>query len=267
MEEFILHEQDFSVIQRMLYQDAGISLSPAKRVLVRGRLMKRLRHFGLDNFRDYLGVVQSPQYPEERRLMVDLLTTNETSFFREPRHFQFLTQLLQGRAHAGGWQVWSAACSTGEEPYSIAMTLCEKLGPNGWKVLGSDINSQVLAKAQSGQYPIERAGQIPRELLTRYCMRGTGQAEGLFMIGSSLRQRVAFQRLNLIEALPEQGPFDVIFLRNVMIYFDTDTKRHVIQQLCKRLAPGGHLFVGHSESLQGFSNGLRSVQPAVYRKD
>jgi len=265
MEEFNLLEQDFRLIQRMLYQDAGIALSEAKKMLVRGRLMKRLRHFGLDNFRDYLGLVQSPEHQGERQVMVDLLTTNETSFFREMRHFEFLTQLLRSKPQPC-WQIWSAASSSGEEPYSIAMLLCDLLGPSGWSVLGSDINSQVLAKAQSGVYPLERAAQIPRAYLERFCMRGTGESEGLFMVGAPLRNKVTFRRLNLIEALPRLGPFDLIFLRNVMIYFDADTKRHVIQQLIQRLVPGGYLLVGHSESLQGLGIGLASVQPAVYRK-
>jgi chemotaxis protein methyltransferase CheR len=266
MNDYTLLEQDFRQIQRLMYQEAGISLTPSKKVLISGRLMKRLRHFGLTTFRDYLHLVDSPQHQEERRLMINLLTTNETSFFREPRHFDFLTELLRGTHLARPWRIWSAACSTGEEPYSIAMTLADALGNHGWELVASDINNQVLDKASQGIYPMARAEQIPQERLMRHCMRGTGQAEGHFMVSPHLRERIAFHRINLIERLPDIGQFDVIFLRNVMIYFDVDTKKRVVDTLTDRLVPGGYLFTGHSESLHGITTQLASVRPAVYRK-
>lgn len=266
MLEYTLRDQDFAQIQRLMYREAGIALSPAKKVLVSGRLIKRLRHFGLESFQDYLRLVETPQHQDEKRLMINLLTTNETSFFREPRHFEFLHSLLQ-QPHPRPWRIWSAACSSGEEPYSIAMLLADHLGMQGWEILASDINQQVLERATSGLYPLTRAEPIAREQLKRYCLRGTGSAEGQFMIGPELRQHIGFRRINLINPLPEVGSFDVIFLRNVMIYFDVDTKRKVVESLAEKLAPGGHLFTGHSESLHGVTTLLTSVRPATYRKD
>ncbi|MEW6612557.1 MAG: CheR family methyltransferase [Pseudomonadota bacterium] len=262
-----LSVQEFAQFQRLIHQVAGISLSSAKMALVTGRLAKRLKHHGLSSFGEYYRLVSGAGQAGELQIMVDLLTTNETYFFREPKHFDFLKQ--HAAAHAGGgrpFRVWSAASSSGEEAYSIAMTLAECLGDAPWEVLGSDISTRVLERARAGQYPLERARHIPEAWLRKYCLKGVRSQAGTFLIDQRLRSRVRFVQVNLTAPLPNLGEFDVIFLRNVMIYFDTETKRQVVQRMLPLLRPGGCFLVGHSESLHGISDGLQSVRAAIYRK-
>jgi chemotaxis protein methyltransferase CheR len=242
-------------------------LSPAKKALVAGRLFKRLKHYDLDSYGDYFNLIMSDQYGDELQIALDLLTTNETYFFREPKHFDFLRQHVLPMATPGKiFRLWSAASSSGEEPYSLAMTLAEGLGTTPWEIIGSDISSQMLAKARTGHYAMERANTLPQPLLVKYCLKGTGSQQGTFLIDRALRSRVDFISVNLNEVLPELGEFDVIFLRNVMIYFDQETKRKVVARLLPRLKPGGYLIVSHSESLNGVCDTLKLVMPSIYRK-
>ena len=261
-------EREFQAIREWIRRAAGISLSEQKKALVVGRLASRLRHYGLESYGRYLELVQSGTQPDEAQIAVDLLTTNETHFFREPKHFEFLRErILAGHPAGRPFRVWSAASSSGEEPYSIAMTLAESLGEAPWEVVASDLSSRVLARAQTGHYAMARAKTIPRHLLSKYCLRGIGAQEGTFLVDPSLRGRIRFMQLNLIGALPQQlREFDVIFLRNVMIYFDAATKREVTARLLPHLVQGGHIIVGHSESLNGLSDALAGVQPSIYRK-
>ncbi|OCR21458.1 SAM-dependent methyltransferase [Pseudomonas syringae] len=262
-----LNDIEFNQFQSWLYQAAGINLSSAKKALVAGRLFKRLRHYELDSYGDYFKLIMSGQRADELQVALDLLTTNETYFFREPKHFDFLRQhVLPNAAPGKTFRLWSAASSSGEEPYSLAMTLAEGLGTTPWEVIGSDISTQVLAKARSGHYPMERAGTLPQPLLVKYCLKGTGRQHGTFLIDRALRNRVNFLQVNLNETLPELGEFDVIFLRNVMIYFDQPTKARVVARLIPRLKSGGYFIVSHSESLNGVSDALKLVAPSIYRK-
>ena len=260
-----LTDQEFSQIRQLLHEITGIHLSEAKKPLVLGRLSKRLRKYELESYGDYLRLIQKDA--TERQVAIDLLTTNETHFFREPKHFDFLTREVLPHVHPGApFRVWSAACSTGEEPYSIAMVLAESLGAQSWEILATDISTRVLKQAETGQYPIERAKEIPEAYLKKFCKKGIRSQEGTFLIDRELRDRIHFKQLNLNASLPKQSPFDVIFLRNVMIYFNPETKRRIVGNLVQQLRPNGYMMIGHSESLNGISEDLSAVQPATYRK-
>jgi chemotaxis protein methyltransferase CheR len=245
----------------------GIHLSPIKKAMLSGRLAKRLRDCGLSSFADYYRWIDDDGDREERQIAIDLITTNETFFFREPKHFDALRQNFLPAMAGRRLRVWSAACSSGEELYSLAMILAAELGLDGaWDLLGSDISSRMLATARRGLYDMERAHHIPPDYLKRYCLRGTGEYSGTLLVDRLLRQRVQLSRVNLIEPLPELGQFDVIFLRNVIIYFDAETKRRVVRAVADKLRPGGWLVVGHSESLIGAPLHLESIMPTIYRK-
>jgi chemotaxis protein methyltransferase CheR len=232
-----------------------------------GRLGKRLGVHQLHNFSDYLALLASGEDPTEVQMAVDLLTTNETYFFRESPHFDFLRQQLgAARNRSQSYRVWSAASSSGEEAYSIAMVLSDTLAAAPWEVLGSDISTQVLAGAARALYPMERGRHIPAPYLRRFCLKGQGPYAGKLLVARELRSRVQFRQVNLNEALPPVGQFDFIFLRNVMIYFNDETKRQVVARLITALKPGAFFCVGHAESLNGITQALECVAPSVYRK-
>lgn len=267
MHQAQLKDSEFQQFQTWLHQSTGIHLSPAKKALVAGRLTKRLKHLELHSFGDYFQFIKQHSATAELQVAIDLLTTNETYFFREPKHFDFLQQkVLPQIAPAKTFRIWSAASSSGEEAYSIAMTLADNLISTPWEIFGSDISTQVLAIARNGHYSMARARTIPPDLLSKYCLKGTGRQEGTFLIERNLRSRVSFAQINLNERLPDIGSFDVIFLRNVMIYFDQETKRKVIERILPQLKPGGYLLVSHSESLNGITDALRIVSPSIYYK-
>lgn len=262
----VITDTEFGHFQRFIFDAAGITLSPGKKALVCGRLSKRLQARQLQTFSEYFKLLKSGDAGEVQTA-VDLLTTNETYFFREPRHFELLRELAQ--AHRGRGQpmrVWSAACSSGEEPYSIAMVLADVLGDAGWELIGSDISTRVLERSRLGHYPLERTRHIPTHYLKRFCLRGIGDQEGTLLVERALRQKVQFRQINLNEPLPHTQPFDVIFLRNVMIYFNAETKRQVVARLVAQLKPGGYFLIGHSESLNDISNAVVPVAPSIYRK-
>jgi chemotaxis protein methyltransferase CheR len=262
-----LTDKEFRQFQAFIFDVAGISMAAEKKTLVASRLTKRLSQLNLTRFDDYFSLISGGSSPHETQTAIDLLTTNETYFFREPKHFNFLGErILPSRDQRETFRVWSAACSSGEEPYSIAMLLADRLDRAPWELTASDISSRVLAKARAGNYPIERTEHIPPDYLKRFCLKGVGSQEGTFIIDKSLRSRVAFESINLNGEVPLKGEYDLIFLRNVMIYFDNDTKRKVVSRLLGVLKPGGHLFIGHSESLQGFNLPIRAVQPAIYQR-
>jgi chemotaxis protein methyltransferase CheR len=261
---------EFSQFQALMQRVAGIHLPSSKKSLVSGRLSKRLRERGSGSFGDYYRLIVGGGDPAELQTAIDLLTTNETYFFREPGHFDFLTrEVLPATSPGGTFRVWSAASSTGEEAYSIAMVLMDKLGePAPWEVFGSDINSRVLERARVATYPTARNEEgIPADYRRRFCLRGTGAMAGKLRVTAAVRERVRFAQINLNGDLRAAGDFDVIFLRNVMIYFDMDMKRRVATALYRQLKPGGWLFVGHSESLNGVSDSFRQVRPTIYRRE
>jgi len=262
-----LKEKEFAQFRDLIYLIAGISMSPAKKPLVTSRLAKRLKHHGLASFGEYFQMITAANGKAELQMAVDLLTTNETHFFREPKHFDFLRQrILPARKPGKPLRIWSAACSSGEEPYSIAMVADEVLGSAPWEIVASDLSTRMLEKARTGLYPIERLPEIPRHYLSNYCLKGTGSQDGTLLIERKLRERIQFMHHNLTGTPPKLTEFDAIFLRNVMIYFDQNTKRQVVSHLLSLLRPGGYFLVGHSETLNGINETLRLVQPAVYLK-
>lgn len=263
-----LKDSEFNQFKTWLYDASGINLSPAKKMLVEGRLTKRLRHHNLHSFGDYFKLIMSDKASAELQIAIDLLTTNETYFFREPKHFEFLRDtILPGLTPGKTFRVWSAACSSGEEVYTIAMVLADKLVSTQWEILGSDLSTHVLSMARNGHYSMNRARHIPTDFLRRFCMKGIGRQEGTMLIDRQLQQKVRFSQINLIAPLPgDLGEFDVIFLRNVMIYFDLETKRKVVSRLLPKLKPGGYFFVSHSESLNGISEAFKLISPSVYQK-
>ena len=262
-----ISREEFNQFRTWIYKIAGINLAEHKQALVVGRLQTRMHHYQLNSYGEYFSLLMSGKYPAEQQIAIDRLTTNETHFFREPKHFDFLRQHILP-AHRSGhlMRVWCAASSTGEEPYSIAMTLAAALGEGPWEVLASDLSSRVLEQARTGHYAMTRAEGIAREHLLAYCLKGTGTQEGTFLVDPKICSRVQFTQINLNEALPQMGQFEIIFIRNVMIYFDMETKRQVIARILKCLRPGDHLFIGHAESLHGVSDALQPVAVSIYRK-
>lgn len=262
-----LSDAEFAEFQRLIYTLAGIHMNDTKKALVSGRLMKRLRFYSLTNFSQYLDLIHRTEHAQERQMMINLLTTNETYFFREPKHFDWLREKI--RAHRPGelFRVWSAACSSGQEVYSLAMVLADSLSDSMWEVVGSDISERMVEQALEASYAIEEVQEIPEEFRKRFCLKGVDGNAGKFIIRPELLRHIRFYHLNLIESLPENlGLFDVIFLRNVMIYFDRETRRRVTDNLQKFLKPGGNLVIGHAESLHGISDSLVAVQPTIYAR-
>ncbi len=259
-------EQEFGKFQRFIFDAAGITISPAKKAMLCGRLGKRLKAHSLQTYTQYLKLLESREGSGEVQTAIDLLTTNETYFFREPKHFELLRKLASEHKGNAPFRIWSAASSTGEEAYSMAMVLDDALHGRPYEVVGTDISTRVLAKARSGHYPLQRIEHMPPALLKRYCLKGRGEYEGSLLIDRKLRDNVRFLHANLNTALPNLGQFDVIFLRNVMIYFNGQTKREVVARVLSTLKRGGIFCIGHSESLNDVNNELVQVSPSVYRK-
>lgn len=263
-----LTAEQFSRVAGLLYDHCGIAMRPGKEGLVRARLAKRLRKLSMTDFSTYLDFVGSNPAHEEFREMVDALTTNKTSFLRERAHFDYLRdEVLPTQRNSV--RIWSAGCSSGEEPYTLAMLLQDHVQTGGsatdMRILATDISQRILSAAQAATYTADLMADVPPEWQRRYWIRTTnsGGAEG-FTASPSLRNIVKFARLNLMESWPMNGPFDAIFCRNVMIYFDKQTQQRLVERFWSLLRPGGHLFVGHSESLTGTAHRFRYVQPAVY---
>jgi len=260
-------DAEFTNIRNYLHDIAGIDLAPTKKALVISRLSKRLRHYRLSSYAQYLKLVTGTQHPGERQMMLDLLTTNETYFFREPGHLDFLRDhILAPENSSKPFRVWSGAASSGEEAYSIAMVLEDKLKGRPWEIIGTDISNRVLKQACSGHYSMARTEGIPQEYLQKYCLRGTGPQEGTLLVDPKLRQRVSFLQANLNARLPDIGMFDVIFLRNVLIYFNNETKRQIVSRIIDKLNPWGYFFISHTETLHGVNETLERVAPAIYVK-
>ena len=267
MQSIQLSDHEFRSFQQMIFAIAGISMTPAKKQLVGGRLAKRVKHHGMGSYGDYFRLLMKPDARAELQIAVDLLTTNETYFFREPAHFDFLRdKALPELAGKGALRVWSGACSSGEEPYSLAMVMADRLKGAAWEIIASDICTRVLDKARLGHYPMERAEDIPVPLLSRFCLKGVQEQQGTFLVDRQLRERIAFLQVNLNADLPPLGEFDIIFLRNVLIYFDMETKRQVLARMLPLLRKGGYFIVSHSESLHGVTGELQMVSPSIYRK-
>ncbi len=247
--EFEWASADFDRVQSMIYKRAGISLHDGKHAMVYSRLSRRLRETGHQSFREYLGWLDSSDGPEWQEF-VNALTTNLTSFFREQHHFDILSEFLKSKPSNHPWRLWCSAASTGEEPYSIAMTILDNLGGRaGFSLMASDIDSKVLATAQQGVYRLDGLKGIDAERMQRYFLRGKATNHGMVMVKPDLRKCIDFLIVNLIrDDWPFREPFDVVFCRNVMIYFDSSTQRRVLERIYKVMKPGGMLFVGHAEN-------------------
>ena len=265
-----LSAADFEQISRLARERFGLDLKRGKEDLVAARLGKKMRELRLRGFREYLRHVQEDRTGEALIGLIDALTTNHTGFLREPAHFDFLRrQLLPGLAARGRIDIWCAAAASGEEPYTIACSLLEELGPGARfkaRILASDISTRALAAARTGAYAAERMQAVPEDWRRKYFERLHGDARFAWRVRPEVAQMVEFRRINLIEPLPPTPLFAVIFCRNVMIYFDRATQEGVVRRLAGRLEPGGHLLLGHAESLTGMNHGLDYVRPAVYRK-
>ena len=262
-----LSDRDFARVRALLSAQAGISLGPEKKALVVSRLDKRLRALGGCRFAAYLDLIEKPEHAAERQVAVDLLTTNETYFFREPDHFVRLRQWIDaGDMPARRWRAWSAAASTGQEAYSLAMVFADAVGAERFEVLGTDVSTRVLARAASGHYPAERTEHIPPAYMKRYLLKGIGRQAGTLLVERALRERTSFYHANVLQPQADLGAFDVIFLRNVLIYFDADTKRQAIARVSAQLRRNGLFVVSHAESIYGLADGFEPVAPAMYRK-
>ena len=260
-----LSDAHFRRICQLIYQRAGIVLADHKRDMVYNRLVRRLRTLGLDDFGRYLSMLEANANSAEWQAFINSLTTNLTAFFREAHHFPVLAE--HARKRSGEYRIWSAAASTGEEPYSLAITLADTLGtaPGRWKVFASDIDTEVLQKAQSGIYRQEELKTLSPQQLQRYFMRGTGPHDGLVRVRGELANHVEFAPLNLLDKQYNvPGPFDAIFCRNVMIYFDRETQEAILKRFVPLLKPGGLLFAGHSENFSNLSRDFWLRGQTVY---
>lgn len=270
---FIISDREFMVLRELIYAHTGIALSDHKRALVCARLARRLRHWNLFNYTEYYELL-TERDPDGRELMemINAITTNKTEFFREVHHFQFLTEHVfpaLRASHNRRIRIWSAATSSGEEAYSIAITVCESLPIAEYdvKILASDIDTNVLGRAARGVYPLESVMRVPEELRARYFMRGTRSNDGQAHVKPVLQSFLRFRRLNLIDDVwPMQGPFDVIFCRNVLIYFDKEMQRRLLLRFADMLRPGGYLMLGHAEAIHGFEHIMRPAGHSIYQR-
>lgn len=264
--EFNFSSADFERVRKLIYQHAGISLSPVKQDMVYSRLARRLRATGKNTFAEYLDLLERGGADEWERF-VNSLTTNLTSFFREPHHFPIFADQLKKLGTKRPVRVWCSAASTGEEPYSIAMTVLETFGANvsHVSIFASDLDTNVLATAQKGVYPIERVDKMSPERLKRFFLKGAGSQEGYVSVRPELKRMIEFQRVNLLEPnWPIRGPLDVIFCRNVMIYFDKPTQHKILSRFAPLMQPDGLMYAGHSESFLHAADLFKSLGKTVY---
>ncbi|NOQ94499.1 MAG: chemotaxis protein CheR [Methylophaga sp.] len=272
--EFEFSDANFERIRQFVSEHTGIVLTDKKKDMVYGRLSKRVRKGGFGSFDAFCDALESGDEDEEE-FMINAITTNLTAFFRENHHFEYLAEkvipeLVEQKGHNKRLRIWSAGCSTGEEPYSIAMTLKECL-PNfdEWdvKILATDLDANVVAQGQSGIYRADRITGIPDDRIKRWFRRGRGEQSDMVKVSSELQQMISFKRLNLLHEWPMSGPFDLMFCRNVVIYFDKDTQRVLFDRYADILAPEAHLFIGHSETLYKVTARFDSLGHTIYRKN
>jgi chemotaxis protein methyltransferase CheR len=264
--EFTFTLEDFERVSRLIHEHAGISLKPSKQDMVYSRLARRLRATGVDNFRDYLALLESGN-GAEWEAFVNSLTTNLTSFFREPHHFQLLAEHATRNKGQQPISLWCSAASTGEEPYSMAMTMVDAFGSftPPVSIVASDVDTNVLAKAEAGVYPVERIEKLSADVVKRFFLRGTGAQSGFVKVRPELQAMITFRQVNLLgDIWPVRGPLDAIFCRNVMIYFDKETQLRILQRFVPLLHPDGLVFAGHSESFYNATHLFRLRGKTVY---
>lgn len=261
---------EFVQIRDLLYKACGIDMPAGKEGLVKARLAKRLKHLQLHSFEDYVGYVKTDRSGQELGVMVDELTTNKTNFYRENAHFEFLAkQILPDLQKTKKMRIWCAASSTGEEPYTLSMQIHDSvtnLDPMDVRILATDISPTVLKKARAGLYEENQMDGVAEEQKRKYFIKNNNHGPVAYQVCDRISSLVTFARLNLIDPWPMHGTFDVIFCRNVMIYFDKDTREELIHRFYEKLRPNGYLFVGHSESLSSLTHDFAYVQPAIYMK-
>ena len=261
-------DQEMLLFQQLFKHHIGLYLPASKKALLCSRLSRRVGELSMSSLNEYYSLISLPQEEAERQRAIDLITTNETYFFREQKHFDALRDaILPEIGGKADLKIWSAASSTGEEAYSIAMLLEDLYGGHPWSIFASDISQRVLSFARRGLYPMSRGEHIPADYLSRYCLCGMGDYDGHFLVDQKLRKRVNFEQRNLLN-LPREmnGRFDIVFLRNVIIYFDFSTKVSVLRSVIEKIKPGGWLIVGHSESLHGMPLEVQMQAPSIYRR-
>lgn len=267
-----LSQTSFNRFAHYITSELGIKMPESKVTMVQSRLLRRVRELGLDSMEGYAEYFFTTSNHEERQYFINAITTNKTDFFREPAHFNFLLEEVLPSLTGGGvaFKAWSAGCSSGEEPYTLAMVLAEYAGHRpgfDFAVLGTDVSTKMLDCARDGIYQEWKVLPIPEALRRKYLLKSRDDSEPLARIIPELRRKVGFHRLNFMDDdYPVKDAFDVIFFRNVMIYFDRSTQQAVTNKLCRNLAPGGHLFIGHSESLSGLDVAVKPVTISIYRK-
>jgi len=264
-----LSNQQFKKVSDLIYRECGITLKRGKEALVRARLTKRLRALKMERFSQYLRYLESDNGREELGLMVDVMTTNKTSFFREMPHFDFLGETLLPKLTGRKLRFWSAACSSGEEPFSLAMFLLDRmpgLASRDVKILATDISPTILEKASKATYEEGVLLNLPSNFMRKYFVKVENETPHTYQVNGDVRRMVRIARLNLLHPWPMKGSFNVIFCRNVMIYFDRPTQQRLVNRFYEILEPGGHLFVGHSEGMSGVKHKFRYVRPATYVK-
>jgi len=260
----ILSDNEFVTFQKIIFNEVGIDLQSSKKLLVQSRLLKRLLHYEFNSYVEYLRLVQINK--QERIEMINLITTNETYFFREIDHFEYLQKkIIPNHSFGQNFRLWSAAASVGAEAYSIAMLLDSTMSK--WEIVGSDINTDVIKKARIGLYPERWVDKIPLDLRKKYCLKGRGRNEGQFLMDRKLIENMRFEVGNLLQHNISVGLFDVIFLRNVLIYFDDETKQTVVDNVIRNLKVGGYFFISLTENLNMINtNSLEVVSTSVYKK-
>ncbi|MEE9911253.1 MAG: protein-glutamate O-methyltransferase [Deltaproteobacteria bacterium] len=272
---FELKSSDFEKISRLVYEQCGIYLHEGKKELVKARLSKRLRAGSYKSFTDYYHYVTTEEGTDELISMIDSISTNLTSFFREESHFVRLRHIILSaieksdhRGSKNSFKIWSAGCSTGEEPYTLAITVKETTGHHPFEasILATDISTKVLKIAEAGIYAQEKTKGIAPDILKRFFQVGTGQSAGYVRVKNEIKKMISFQRFNLMDRFHAHNDFDVIFCRNVMIYFDKKTQNLLVNKFYDSLKSGGYFFVGHSESLTGLKHQFNYVEPSVYVK-
>ncbi len=270
----LMTDKELKQFSEFIYSELGIKITQTKKTMLQARLQRRLRTLNMKSYGQYLEYLQSLRGLEvELPQMVDAVTTNTTSFFREPKHFEYLSQIILPqwqKKHPGQtFAVWNAGCSSGEEPYTTAMTLMdyhERVSPLRFTIVATDISTDILKKAARAVYEDEKIGTIPVEFRRKYLLRSKDRTKRMVRIVPELRETVSFRRLNFMDDFQFREKMDLIFCRNVMIYFDKKTQTELVQKFCNHLEPGGHLFIGHSESLAGADLPLKQLAPATYMR-
>lgn len=262
-----ISQSEFLSFAALIFKYTGIRMGEKKKNLIVSRLSKRVRARNCKSYGEYLDIVKSDFDKEERNIFISLITTHVTHFFREPAHYDFLENILENRNNPPT-KIWSAAASTGEEAYSAGLIMQDKLGSDNWSILGTDICTDSVEKARDAFYPLQGSEQIPNHYLKRYCLKGKEEFTGYFTFAKEIRSRIRFEVTNLttFERLPGSFKPDIVFLRNVMIYFEPKEKQMIIDKIESILSPGAILIIGHSESLTGIRSNFKLIRTSVYQK-